>query len=460
MTSADDRNAPRSGWDAFLSYSSRDRTVVARVQRFLERYRLPKGRRLRVYRDETDITGGELPEQLRKALGESRCLVVCCSETAAKSSWVAREIEAFRELGPERPIVPVLVAGEPPTNVPPALHAAELRWSDLRDGWRLGLPRRKTRVELVRVVAAAANIEFRELLPLDQKRRRRTRVLMTGMIVAALSIPVYDWKDVTPEGQPVFGCDTLDDGIAFYRLNELTAIKNIVNVDRNVFAPTPQRTVQSVDLLPRGRVLPGIVAGQLRERCASAPLEWVGEPRPGTCVKVKESEETGSFADPMGGGESPKTDVVVGEHVFTLDRFWTQINHKVWQEEYGRTRHPSQGLPISAEGSDLWLGFPADNFTRGSLWHTIDGGNSWKAEPGMSDARSVRHLSLGVMVAARRDGELGFFLRKNDGFAAFEVPGKGDALEVCGEVDGHPILRTDRTVYRRVLRPWWYAQLR
>jgi hypothetical protein len=463
MAPTDDRKAARSGWDAFLSYSSRDGAVVARVQRFLERYRLPNGRRLRVYRDETDITGGELPAQLRKALAESGCLVVCCSEAATKSGWVAREIEAFREFAPERPIVPVLVAGEPPANVPPPLRAAELRWSDLRDGWRFGLPRRKTRVELVRVVAAAAGMEFRELLPLDRNRRRRTTVLITVVTVLALAIPpwipVHDWEDVTPAGQPVFGCDTLDDGIAFYRLNEPQATKNIVNVDRDVFGPAPQRDMRKPDLLPRGRLLPGGVASPLRERCASATSEWVGEPQPGTCVTLKESNELGAFADPMGGGQGSLTDVVVGDQVFTLDRFWTQIDLRAWQA-YGRTLHPSNGLPISAEGSDLWLGFPADNFTRGSLWHAVDGGSSWEAEPGMSDVRSVRHLSFGVMVAARRNGELGFFLRENGGFEAFDAPGKGDELEVCGEVDGQPILRTDRHVYRRVLRSWWRAQFR
>lgn len=463
MVPKDDRNTARSGWDVFLSYSSRDGEVVARVQRFLERYWLPDGRRLRVYRDETDIVGGELPEQLRKALGESRCLVVCCSEAAAKSNWVAREIEAFCELAPERPIVPVLVAGEPPANVPPPLRAAELRRSDLRDGWRLGLPRSKTRVELVRVVAAAAGLEFRELLPLDRNRRRRTTLLTTVMTISALAIPlwipVHDWEDVTPDGLPVFGCDTLDDGIAFYRLNEPQAIKNIVSVDRDVFGPAPQRNMRSADLLPRGRLLPGGVESPLRERCASSASEWVGEPRPGTCLTVKESKEIDSFADPMGGGEAPLTDVAIGDQVFALERFWTPIDPQAWQE-YGRTRHPSHGLPISAEGSDLWLGFPADNFTRGSLWHTVDGGSSWGAEPGMSDVRSVRHLSLGVMIAARHNGELGFFLRKNEGFEAFDAPGKGDELEVCGEVDGQPILRTDRNVYRRVLRPWWRAQFR
>ncbi|WP_275096872.1 toll/interleukin-1 receptor domain-containing protein [Sedimenticola hydrogenitrophicus] len=173
-------------WDAFLSYSSRDATIAGRVQRFLERYRLPDGRRLRIYRDETDISGGELPEQLRAALAASSSLLVCCSEAAVKSAWVSREIEAFRELAPGQPVLPVILADDPPENLPAPLCDIELRWADLRSGWRLGRPRRKTRVELIRAVAAAAEVDFRELLPLDRQRRRRHRLLVSVAIAAVL----------------------------------------------------------------------------------------------------------------------------------------------------------------------------------------------------------------------------------------------------------------------------------
>ncbi len=453
--------APNFGWDAFLSYSSHDVEVVERVQRFLERYRLPDGRRLRVYRDETDIAGGELPEQLREAMAESGCLLVCCSNTAAESDWVTREIEVFRALAPERPVLTVLVADDPPANVPPPLRAVELRWSDLRKGWRLGLPRRETRVELVRVVAAAAGMDFRELLPLDRRRRRRATLRVTAVIATSLVIsawfPVQDWVDVTPEGRPVFGCETLDDGIAFYKLNESQAIKNIVDVQRDVFGPTPRRERLGPDLIPRGRLLPAGVVGRIREHCGGSGSEWVGEPEHGRCFRVSESEEIDSFSDPMGGGEAPLTDVTVGYQEFVLNRFWKQIDHQRWGE-YGRTIHPSSGLPITANGDDLWLGFPDDKITRGHLWHSVDGGQSWEVERSITDVRSVRHLSRGVMVAARRDRELGFYLRRNDIFEPFDVPGKGDQLEVCGEVDGYPVVRADRNVFRLVQRPWWRAQ--
>ena len=203
----------------------------------MERYRLPDGRNQRIYRDETDIAGGELPQQLQEAIAESKCLVVCCSNAVAQSDWVSREIKAFREIVPERPILPVLVANAPPANLPRPLQSEELRWADLRRGWRMGIPRRETRIELVRVVATAAGMDFRKLLPLDRRRRRRILIRMVSILLAILAaaawFPVQDWLDVTPEGRPVFGCDTLDDGIALFDLNEPQALKNVVNVKRD-----------------------------------------------------------------------------------------------------------------------------------------------------------------------------------------------------------------------------------
>ncbi|HEU5283641.1 MAG TPA: toll/interleukin-1 receptor domain-containing protein [Burkholderiales bacterium] len=71
-------------FDAFLSYSSADRPLVRRIQRFLESYRPPgRSQRLKVYLDEIDMRGGSLPENLSTALADSRSLVVCWSAAAA-----------------------------------------------------------------------------------------------------------------------------------------------------------------------------------------------------------------------------------------------------------------------------------------------------------------------------------------------------------------------------------------
>src|SRR5262245_20568975 len=87
------RSAPAAAdqkFDAFLTYTSADRRIVRRIQRFLESFRPPKGSRsLSVYLDETDMRGGSLPDNLSQALVESGALVVCWSERAAASSWVS-----------------------------------------------------------------------------------------------------------------------------------------------------------------------------------------------------------------------------------------------------------------------------------------------------------------------------------------------------------------------------------
>jgi hypothetical protein len=455
-------------WDAFISYSSADVAVAARVQRALERYRLPDGRRLRVYRDETDIAGGELPGQLSGALANSRALVVCCSEAAAASRWVELEIEAFREAAPERPVLSVLVADEPPRNLPRALGAESTRWADLRPGWRLGLPRRSTRVELVRVVAGVAGIEFRELLPLDRRRRRRRMLTAAASVVALLAasawIPVQDWIDVTPTRTQVFHCDQLDDGIAWFILNEPYSIKSIVTVARAVLPAGDDMVVDGHlldrDLVPRGRLLPTRIADGVRVHCGGGTT-WVGEPEAGLCVGVTESEETEFFADPMGGFDAPVTDVVVGDGpAFTLPVMWRRLDLDAWREQYGVRMTPSAGLPVAADGDDLWLGLPQSESTPGSLWHTADRGGSWEAVPRITDVRSVRRLDIGLLAAARRDRELGFWLLRDSAAVPFDVPGKGDDLEVCGQVNGQPVIRADRTAYRSARRPWWRTVVR
>lgn len=449
---ADARTQTR--WDAFLSYSSKDVASVTRIQRFLEHYRLPDGRRMRIYRDDTDISGGELPAQLRAALAASGCLLVCCSEAAARSDWVTREIDAFRELATGRPILPLLLDGDPPAILPPPLRDQEVRWSDLRAGWALGRPRGKTRVELVRAVAAAAGEDFRELLPLDRRRRRRRAI--TGAIAACAALgaaafyPVLDWKDVTPPGQPVFGCGTLDDGIAFYQGNIPQAIKHIIDVSRDALGAKPSSRALDRSIVPRDRLLPGML-GVDHGRCGGG---WVGMPRADLCVSVGQSDEEGEFADPMGGTTAPLVDVTVDGHRFVFDRLWPRIDYRLWND-YGRKVTPSSGLPISARGDELWLGFPADEFSRGDLWHSSSRGRDWARHPGISDVHSVHQLAIGTMIAARKSGELGFFLLGDTGFEPFEVPGKGDDIEICGEVDGQPVVRADRRVYQRIRVARW-----
>ncbi len=181
----------RPDFDAFISYSHADKESALRIQRFLERCPLPARagtprRRLRVFRDDTDIRAAELTAELGAALGRSRALILCASPQAAQSTWVRQELDLFSEQDRTRPILPILVSGDAATAVPSGL-AAEIRYADARGAWRFGRLRRKSRDELLRVVATLAGEDLRTFIPWD---RRRRRAIIGGWIAAIVVLAV------------------------------------------------------------------------------------------------------------------------------------------------------------------------------------------------------------------------------------------------------------------------------
>src|SRR5580692_11123355 len=97
---------------AFLSYSHRDTGWAKWLHRALEGYRIDKdlvGREtpygpipktLRpIFRDREDFAAGHsLTEQTLAALESSEFLIVLCSRSAARSSYVNEEIRRFKTL--------------------------------------------------------------------------------------------------------------------------------------------------------------------------------------------------------------------------------------------------------------------------------------------------------------------------------------------------------------------------
>ena len=134
---------------AFISYSHADARFGGWLHRRLENARLPDGSRLApIFIDRAELAAGsDLSAQVRDALSRSAALVVVASPAARASRWVGQEIELFRELHPERPILAALVASEPDEAFPPALlgqagRTLEPLAADFRegqDGKRLGL---------------------------------------------------------------------------------------------------------------------------------------------------------------------------------------------------------------------------------------------------------------------------------------------------------------------------------
>jgi tetratricopeptide (TPR) repeat protein len=126
---------------------------------------------------------------VRAALAASRSLIVVCSPPAAASPWVAREIETFRALHPDRPVLTAIRSGEPQEAFPAALRvvrddgalieplAADFRRG--RDGDQLGL---------LKLVAGVIGIGLDELVQRDAHRRNQRVTAVTAGALAAVVV--------------------------------------------------------------------------------------------------------------------------------------------------------------------------------------------------------------------------------------------------------------------------------
>ena len=117
-------------FSAFISYSHADDRFAKRLHRQLETYRLPRrlsgsdpSRRLKaIFRDSDELAAAyDLTTAVRDAIAQSDFLIVVCSAASAKSQWVGREIELFRDLHGDTRILAVITEGETDTCFHPAL---------------------------------------------------------------------------------------------------------------------------------------------------------------------------------------------------------------------------------------------------------------------------------------------------------------------------------------------------
>jgi hypothetical protein len=230
---------------AFISYSHADARFARWLHGRLEGYRLPgdlarlspagerKGRLGAIFRDREELPASQdLSSSVRTALTASDVLIVLCSPDARASAWVRREIEAFREFGPGRPILAAIVRGAPHDAFPPPLlEGPEPLAADLRkegDGRRLGF---------LKIVAGIAGVPLDTLVQRDTQRKLRrvtavTLAALAGMlamtvlaILAASARAEADRQRVEAEGLVEFMLTDLRDRLkGVGRLDVLTAV--------------------------------------------------------------------------------------------------------------------------------------------------------------------------------------------------------------------------------------------
>jgi WD40 repeat protein len=195
---------------AFISYSSKDRSIAKWLHKRIENYSIPKefqtvvfpdgsslGKYLRpVFRDRDELSGAaDLGPAISKALSGSRYLIVLCSKNAARSEWVNKEIVEFRASGKSGNILALILDGEPNATsnpsisddeecFPPALRSpAEPLAGDLRksgDGPERGF---------LKVLAGMAQLDFDALYRRHERAQRfRRLVFATVSVTLTLSL--------------------------------------------------------------------------------------------------------------------------------------------------------------------------------------------------------------------------------------------------------------------------------
>lgn len=205
-------------YKAFISYSSSDRHSAEKLQRALERYRLPR-KMLRsrkyiaqrispIFLDRSDLrVSPDLGIVIEEALEKSEFLLVLCSPDAAASRWVKREVSYFKSLGRFDKVISVILRGVPATHDPERepMGAFPRELLSSRDDGRLveplaaDLQERGDGFDLakLKIVATILGVPLAELtqrqLEDDRRRRRFAQAVAAGMVSLAAVATAGAW---------------------------------------------------------------------------------------------------------------------------------------------------------------------------------------------------------------------------------------------------------------------------
>lgn len=185
---------------AFISYKREDEEWAKWLQHKLEHYRLPSNLNGRtdlpkeirpVFKDTSELTPGNLPDQINLALEQSKYLIVICSPRSAQSEWVNKEVETFMSMGKIENIIPFIIDGRPfssnseeecfPQAILSLPQEQEILGANINEMGR--------DAAAVKVVARMFDIRFDELWQRherEQKRRRNIIILSVAVFVMAV----------------------------------------------------------------------------------------------------------------------------------------------------------------------------------------------------------------------------------------------------------------------------------
>lgn len=194
----------RYKYQAFISYAHSDEDQAARLQRTLERFRVPKplrGNQLSrispIFRDVTELTAHHsLSTKIEDAIHHSRFLIVLCSPAAKNSKWVNEEIRLFQNLHGEASVLCALIEGTPETSFPPALIEQG------REPLAANLSPKNFRLGSLQVAASILGVGLDDLVQRQAKLRRlRMYAITTASLAFSGLMAVSAWNAVSARNQ-------------------------------------------------------------------------------------------------------------------------------------------------------------------------------------------------------------------------------------------------------------------
>lgn len=223
---------------SLFNRKEKDARYARWLQRMLEYYRLPaeiirqhpdiefSTHPRHVFRDATDLCGGNLSKAIKEGLDSSKFLVVICSPRSAKSKWVNDEVQEFIDSGREEFIIPFILEGEPYAKNPDkeCYPVALKNLNGKRNLLEIRIDNNGRNFAAVKIVAHMFGLKLRTLWDRFLLERRRKRVLWSIMsVLLALIFSVA--------------------GLVIYRLYE-----------QKSFEENEKRTAEARELVSKGKL--------------------------------------------------------------------------------------------------------------------------------------------------------------------------------------------------------------
>ena len=206
-------------YQAFISYSHRDKAFTKWLHKRIENYKIPKSLREKypnlpkdlkrsIFRDEEELrTSSVLGDNLKYALDHSKKLIVICSPDAVASKWVNEEIRYFKEMHGELSVLAIIKRGEPKASTsnlydsnleafPKSLRyvvgedgkfteqETEPLAGDARSYWR-------REMALIKLIAGILEVDFADLWEREKEEVRKRRVIKAMFVSIILSLILY-----------------------------------------------------------------------------------------------------------------------------------------------------------------------------------------------------------------------------------------------------------------------------